>query len=430
MVDGFVTQSRALSKPPGGIDPFEVRRGAFYDSGTVSNLLEQTTTSFRTNLSEEPVPRTGQEQLNFLMGDKGAAVTKMDRGHEFQTETKVRIPTRDQEFWFPSGSGFKGPVVVNGDFPYTLQLPDEPEFDLSYYGNRLITSAIPTLPKANLMQSVAELAREGFASVVGSQILSSLATKSSFFRSLGSEYLNVQFGWVPFLNDLSSIIRSVSNANQSILNLEKNDGLVVRRRRGLKPTETVTSAYSAFDGGLYVGSYKFSAWSDFNPDQFVPVTKIQRTKQRVWFSGAFTYKLAVEDSLLSRFERYEQYANALLGTRITPSVLWELTPWSWLVDWVVDIQSALQRAELMQSDGNVMKYGYLMRETTQETQLTSTIRFSNGAVRHYGTTSRRIVKRRYRATPFGFGLNPSAFTDRQWAILAALGLSKSGRALW
>lgn len=430
MVEGYVTQSRALSDPPGGIDPFEIRRGAFYDSGTVSNLLEQTTTSYRTNLSEAPVLPTGREQLNFLMGSRSATVTKMDRGHEFMTETKVRIPTRNQEFWFPSGSGFKGPVVVNGDSPFTLQLPDEPEFDLSFYGNRLVTSAIPTLPKANIMQSFAELAREGFATVAGSQILTSLGTRSNFFRSLGSEYLNVQFGWAPFLSDLTSIIKSVSNANKAILDLQKNDGLVVRRRRGLKPVETVLSDYSSYNGGLYVGSYKFSAWPEFNPDQFVPVTKIQRTKQRVWFSGAFTYKLAAEDSLLSRFARYEQYCNVLLGTRITPSVLWELTPWSWLVDWVVDIQSALQRAELMNLDGNVMKYGYLMRETMQETQLTSTIRFSNGAVRHYGTTYRRIAKRRYRATPFGFGLNPSDFNERQWAILAALGLSKSGRALW
>jgi hypothetical protein len=36
-------------------------------------------------------------------------------------------------------------------------------------------------------------------------------------------------------------------------------------------------------------------------------------------------------------------------------------------------------------------------------------------------------KERWKATPYGFGLNMAGFTDQQWAILAALGMTKSPR---
>jgi len=38
-------------------------------------------------------------------------------------------------------------------------------------------------------------------------------------------------------------------------------------------------------------------------------------------------------------------------------------------------------------------------------------------------------KERYRASPYGFGTNPENYSPSQWAILAALGLTKGGNKL-
>jgi len=53
----------------------------------------------------------------------------------------------------------------------------------------------------------------------------------------------------------------------------------------------------------------------------------------------------------------------------------------------------------------------------------------NGAI--IGASERRItsVKQRSVATPFGFGLDPGAFSPKQWSIIAALGFSKAPRSL-
>lgn len=435
MVDGYVTQTRKSDKKPGSKDPFLIKRNSASPviSGNTDYRIDETTTSFRTGMSEEPRFTSGAEQQSFLMGDRATQFVG-DTGHTFKNVKTYKIPSRNRTVSLNSDQYFTGSVYVTCSNPAFMgggALPAEPSFNESYYGNRLIVAATPTLPKSNVMQSFAELAREGFASVVGSGILKSIGHQADFFRSLGSEYLNVSFGWAPFLADLRSIIESVSKANQSILALKENDGKLVRRRRYIPEQTTSVSGTSGYDGAMYIGgSYLFSAWSDWNVSTTVPVTIIKSTSQKIWFSGAFTYKLAAEDSLIGKFERYEQYCQHLFGTRITPSVLWELAPWSWLVDWVVDIQSALQRAEFSMQDGNVMKYGYLMREITQQASFASSITFNNGFRQSYETVYRQVTKQRFRSTPFGFGLNPNSFTNRQWAILAALGLSKSPKGLF
>jgi hypothetical protein len=75
-----------------------------------------------------------------------------------------------------------------------------------------------------------------------------------------------------------------------------------------------------------------------------------------------------------------------------------------------------------------MRYGYVMEETT--TTYTDTMHsvdiiggFKGDLQHSYGTT----VKVRRRATPFGFGLNWDGFSDYQWGVIAALGISNIPR---
>jgi hypothetical protein len=444
MVDGYITQERKLPEsvthPIRSFrDPYGVQRQSYVLHGVIDDtssiVPRQKTTSFRTNVSQEQQSSliTGHDQLRFLLGGVEANKdrNKADNGHTFYTECSAAIPTRDQHFYSATAdAGFDGPILLYSNTNPPDQLP-LPSFDETTFGNRLVAAASPNLPRATLATGIAELAREGFSHVIGSGLLDSLAFRTDFFRSLGKEYLNLQFGWAPFLRDLKSVIQSVSDANKIIFDAQRSSGLVTRRKRHLPIMEDFDSV-NVTDFSISCGGQALT-WPELyhNFDNAAGVgTRIRSAKQHVWFSGAFTFQLAIGDSLVSRFERYEQYANILLGTRITPSVLWALTPWSWLVDWVVDISSALRRAELLNSDGNVMKYGYMMRQTVQDVSYSGTISFRNNIPRHYGTIYRRLTKERFRATPFGFGLNPNDFDVRQWAILAALGLTRGPRSLF
>jgi hypothetical protein len=129
---------------------------------------------------------------------------------------------------------------------------------------------------------------------------------------------------------------------------------------------------------------------------------------------------------------HQQKAEYLLGLELTPEVLWNLAPWSWLSDWVVNVGDNLHNVSAFSSDGLVMKYGYLMVESkvSQMRSLDAPLPLKGGgsiAIPSLHTAS--VRKQRFRATPYGFGMNPSSFNLRQWTILGALGLTKSTSAL-
>jgi len=159
-----------------------------------------------------------------------------------------------------------------------------------------------------------------------------------------------------------------------------------------------------------------------------PTTVIDNYHSEAWFSGAWQYHLQDADSFLDRLYYYEQLANHLLGTRFTASTFWELTPWSWLVDWNFDIGRFFKNVDALSSDSLVLRYGYVMHRTE-----CTRIYAKNGLVlqpgasapissQSYHTVSR---KERLRATPYGFGIDMQALSPARIAILAALGLTKA-----
>jgi len=121
----------------------------------------------------------------------------------------------------------------------------------------------------------------------------------------------------------------------------------------------------------------------------------------------------------------------LMSLDITPSVLWQLTPWSWLVDWFTDIGGALQSAEAAVNPRILSSFCYAMEETQTVTRLfLNNIKGQTGYV-YTGPSSLSISwhytrKRRIRANPFGYTGSPSqTLSSDKMAILAALGLSRS-----
>jgi hypothetical protein len=133
-------------------------------------------------------------------------------------------------------------------------------------------------------------------------------------------------------------------------------------------------------------------------------------------------------------DRWAQEADKLLGIRITPEVLWDLEPWSWLVDWFSNVGDVFTNITRFSHDGLVMKYGYVMARFDMTDEHTSYGTLWKDATMSTGMSTivrGNTVKMRQHATPFGFGLSPSTdFTARQWAIIGALGLTRGDRVAW
>jgi len=291
-------------------------------------------------------------------------------------------------------------------------------------GTTAIARTIPTNPVAGLATVVGEL-KEGLPSIPGKIILKKSATGSPSKGAAG-EYLNYQFGLKPLISDVRKIATSISDGNKIIEQYERDSGRNIRRRykfpiEVLEDTETVTTGSRAIPRpGLNTYLYASSSSG--------AVLKEHTRITREWsFSGCYTYHLSRDKTLVERMRKQEQLANKLLGTRITPGVLWELTPWSWLIDWKSNLGDVMTNLSAFSADGLVMRYGYIMCTTTKVVTVNSTgTRLTNGSsTGPLRQTFTYTLKQRRKATPFGFGLDSGAFTMRQWAILGALGISKA-----
>lgn len=365
--------------------------------------------------------------------------SQFDTGHPFHTtKTSMRLSHPN---WHSYGYGsdgvkfwFQGPLVpitntadtnfLAGTFPAVPRLSTS---DASRLGATAVAHTAPASPNANLATFVGEL-YESIPQLIGVGLLKS---RGETLRSSGSEYLNVEFGWKPFVSDLRKIAKSVVNSTRVLRQFKRDSGRLVRREFHFPPVVSGSDPKNVSRGGQvlwglpYVGlEYLF----DNQREALPPVFQSSARSETIWFKGAYTYHLAVSDDTMGRLERYEQLANHLLGTRLTPAVIWELTPWSWLVDWVGTLGDFFQASSLLSADGQVMKYGYLMRTTREFNQysIPSGITFS-GKLKTGSITNvlLRETKERVKATPYGFGLKSVDFNPTQWAVLAALGLTKA-----
>lgn len=121
----------------------------------------------------------------------------------------------------------------------------------------------------------------------------------------------------------------------------------------------------------------------------------------------------------------------MFGLRLDPELLWNLAPWSWALDWVGNYGDVIGNISAFTQDGLVMNYGYMMEHITVDTSyvLVGLALKGNASDVNPIQVISQEVKSRRRATPYGFGKNPDSFSNRQWSIIAALGISKVPRSL-
>jgi hypothetical protein len=369
-------------------------------------------------------PSTGKEDLvttyghpiKFL-GDGG------DTGGEFFCKKHSYEEWTNLPFDILHSSGpyrYTGPqyarlaTVTPSNFP---ELHPSDIFDLNAFGSTAIARCTPTNPVADLSTFLGEL-HEGIPRLVGSDFFKGRARLA---KSAGSEYLNLEFGWKPLVADVRKFARAVRDRDAILAQYVRNSGKVIRRRFRTPPIVEVTVEHSS--GEVPVPVLVTQLYDDYHGDLTITTT---HTTSR-WFSGGFTYYL--KDSLLDgpRRKGWFQKANHLLGIRLTPETLWNLTPWSWAADWFANAGDVYHNIGAFQSDGLTMAYGYVMEQRSIRRNYSLTgIRYKSFPDPvNFEQTLVTTTKKRVQATPYGFGLNPLVdFSSRQQAIVAALGLSR------
>jgi len=318
----------------------------------------------------------------------------------------------------------RGDIVPNSscwNYKSSTFLTPTSWLDLVPYGSRAIAKCSPDNPHANVATMIGE-AREGLPSVPG-QALARARSLQHLPRSVANDHLNLEFGIKPLLSDLRALFKALRDCDHILEEYCRHAGKSLRRRY-VYPTESSTSVTTATNQyGYPVGA----AWLYSQKGRVTTTTTVSTDR---WFSGAFCYYVPGVSSLQADLRRRAQLVNHVLGVLPSPELLWELLPYSWGVDWVVNIGDVMHNVSLAINDGLVMRYGYLMEHKREvvEYRMTGLVLRPN-QIGDSCYTRTRYVKTRARSTPFGFGLTPGSFTDRQWALIAALGISRAPRSL-
>jgi len=332
-------------------------------------------------------------------------------------------------------------------FPYTSGNPvaltsllDAPSLgSMIVAGTTAIARSNPVRPHASLLVGATELVRDGipFAGSLGTRIQNwqQLGNRlmDVFHRAqrapsrLSSElFLEYQFGFRPLVADIQDAIREIQSLDRTIEQLRRDNDRVVRRQYSFpSDTQKTTILHGANYGSPILDTYFY-----VHPGM---LEETITSEVRKYFSGAFLYHVPFNQD--GSWEQHRAQGRALartiFGADLNISTVYQAAPWSWALDWVSNVGDTLQNIVSAQEDGLIMKYGYMMESQRLQNAFTlSNIRFTWPETDF--TTQQSFVretKNRVRATPFGFGLSVDLFTDRQWALIASIGISRTPRHL-
>lgn len=315
-------------------------------------------------------------------------------------------------------------------------------------GGELLRQSRPTSPHASLAQWVGEL--RDFGSLFRAADLSSLKGQS---RAIGSGYLSWQFALVPFFGDLQQAAQAILDSGPILRQfLLESNKIQHRSRKRILTQDALSVSGSNVGNNANNGqneqpsssstpygtiNYSFRKACGYNAIRSTYKTTLTVTEWIKSFAK-FEYFAFDPDGFLERITSYEQKARHLLGLSLTPDVVWELTPWSWMVDWFFDIGGFLSYQVSVESDSLVCRQSGSVYERTYDLVMHPLVYASNSqqvsflsktptawnpmlTVRH---------QRRLPGSPYDMGIDWSGFSTQRWFILGALGMTKGPGIKW
>jgi hypothetical protein len=320
--------------------------------------------------------------------------------------------------------------------PYsTILSPTSSHFvNLSGYGDSAYAKLRPKLEQASGGVFLAELSdlphmlkttSKGFHDIwksIGGKTVSRIMQP----KKTADHFLNHQFGWVPFLNDLDSFYKTFRDTEILVAKLTAQNNQWVRKRATIAESVSV----SLVPPGVISGNILFPNTSlngtDYNnggPFYYL----VDRTTTTVSASGKFRYYRPEFDMTREDYSsalRSIQRQLTLYGLRISPSNIYKATPWTWAIDWVSNAGKFIDRANDYLLDSVASQYLFVSCHTKKERILVQFLPFKSRHTILSFSRSIDIKQRQEDASPYGFNLSVANLTPRQLAIAGALGITR------
>ena len=304
--------------------------------------------------------------------------------------------------------------------------------------NGFFAESAPERPTAHLLTTVVELLRGDIPSLLKNyqKAMMNYKRKSRSVSYAGGEYLNIMFGWMPLINEYANVLKVLIGLDRMVYS-ESN-----RRHRAWDgPSESSVNDHAnighvaqPYNTGGFGERFQTISGSPNvgNPGRW-NVRASTLVKEDYRFSSRFSALVKPNSKSVGFVERAEEVLRQL-GLVDDPTILWELTPFSWLVDWVANIGNSITNAHILSplSGRHAVDYAYF---TTQLTRVVEESPFGFDSARDWFVTFEyamptpkgyhsSVSRVRDRATPFGFGTQLGSLNASQYAILIALGLAR------
>lgn len=334
----------------------------------------------------------------------------------FYADRQYHVPFKPQLGWDSASNvhGLQNSLRSRGAEAWNRLRVDEPDFSL---GQELLElKDIPSLLKTNTKR-VINLVKKEYPK----------RYRRKWRRDGANAYLEVQFGWLPILRSIRDFVIAYRNLDKRFKQLIRDEGKPVRRSTTLRDQYDNEISYkSATYSTSYGARHKPVLSTQFyasNSNKSTTHGTASRT-YKTWAEGRFRYFLPPGPRTVS-WRR--SLIRRIMGLRITASELYEVFPWSFLVDYFVDVGSFMKSVSGGVADRYIADYCFLMRSIEYEYNTRSKIYLDTKDGPKPAYFERRTLqfrKTRITASPFGFGVKQTDLSPFQVSILGALGLSK------
>jgi hypothetical protein len=255
-------------------------------------------------------------------------------------------------------------------------------------------------------------------------------------RHIADQFVNEEFGWAPFISDIRKLISAYENTAAYHRNMVKNNRTWMKRRRVLESSEEVsavqrfyTSATIPHDGALDWQGFKMCAPFLLDGQLCSGFTDFQKVvKYTVWAAGSFMYYRPEFDPVDPDFDSGIMLLRRMLtqyGLRINPSVLYKITPWSWLADWFTGFGRHIDRLNDFVEDGIVSRNLSVCRSEERTMTKTCFLNFYQNPTSLQFQRRLLLKQRELADSPYGFNVPWNNISLRQWAILGGIGISRT-----
>ncbi len=308
-------------------------------------------------------------------------------------------------------------------YSYSLAYLDLPEGD-GFRLRRLLANSNPATPEFLMPAFIAELRDLPDMIRQGGRIADAIRRRrpwQSLIRpdkadtDLASAHLALQFGWVPFLSDLSTLLTfqsSVEKTRQKFQQLESGKGLRVRMPLG-QVTEKSADVWPLWSGAGW-GPY----WTVLDITRTTSSWGVVR-----WKPNPSGIGIPRSDLELRRHAAGFNASSMLIGA-------WESLPWSWLIDYFVNV------GDLIQSGNRTVAYPASATVMTRSEIKVTHMPYGALPDRHICTAGEWTAWSHRRATLDSTSTDPSSYLSffrvlnpKQLSILGSLAIiqMKSGR---